>query len=57
MKALKRISEKPNDMVLMDLPEPRLPGDDWLKVKVSYAGSADQISKCSTWIVLSLTAN
>lgn len=38
MKALKRISEKPNDMVLMDLPEPRLPGDDWLKVKVSYAG-------------------
>ena len=38
MKGLKRISEKPNDMVLMDLPEPRLPGDDWLKVKVSYAG-------------------
>lgn len=38
MKALKRISEKPKDMVFMDLAKPRLPGDDWIKVKVSFAG-------------------
>lgn len=38
MKALKRVSKKPRDMVLMDILEPRIPRDDWIKIKVSFAG-------------------
>ncbi|WP_426350756.1 zinc-dependent alcohol dehydrogenase [Alloiococcus sp. CFN-8] len=38
MKALKRLSDKPRDMKLVELPEPQIPSEDWIKVKVSYAG-------------------
>ncbi|MBS7009597.1 zinc-dependent alcohol dehydrogenase [Anaerostipes sp.] len=38
MRGIKRISGRPEDMVLMDLPEPQIPRDDWIKIKVAYAG-------------------
>jgi L-iditol 2-dehydrogenase len=38
MKALRRISGEPFDMRLVDVEEPKLKNDDWIKVKVEYAG-------------------
>lgn len=38
MKALKRFSNKAYDMRLTDIEEPLLTKDDWIKVKVAYAG-------------------
>lgn len=38
MKALKRLSGTPYDMKLVEIDEPKLKNDQWIKVKVEYAG-------------------
>lgn len=38
MKALKRLSNKPFDMKLVEISEPKITNDDWIKVKVAYTG-------------------
>lgn len=35
---LKRISGRPQDMKLLEMPEPVIPREDWIKVKIAYAG-------------------